>query len=178
MYLVSSDDSEHHPPTHTNMQEKQTIKNTNNRVHKRRNNTQQKTRNPYDECIKFREKMHKNDAKEKMYLKTIADFLKIVSPDATFRATLLNHVLPVKQVSSKHESGTQTDKRVKVNSAVSYPQDVVYEAGPSTSYTTPKKATATEDDNEDDNDYIDEEVESFGKRHFGTRASPYLTPYV
>jgi hypothetical protein len=38
----------------------------------------------------------------------------------------------------------------------------------------PKKRTAETE--EDDDDYIDEEVEIFGRHNFG-KASPYFTPY-
>jgi hypothetical protein len=107
-----------------------------------------------------------------------------VLPDATSRAALLNQALSVRQSSNKR-SGTQTDKRVTVPSSTttkevpspSSPRDLIYEAGPSTSYATPKRAVETEDDVDDDDEYIDEEVKSHRKRHYGTRASPYLTPY-
>jgi hypothetical protein len=105
--------------------------------------------------------MREEDAMEKIQIKTIAEFLKKVLPGATSRATLLNQVLPV-----KHESGLQTDNRVTIKATPTFPQDVIYEAGPSASYATSEKATESEDD-------IDEEVGSFGKRRFG-RASPYV----
>jgi hypothetical protein len=34
------------------------------------------------------------------------------------------------------------------------------------------------DTEDDDDQYIDEEVKSYGESHFGTRDSPYLTPYL
>jgi hypothetical protein len=116
------------------------------------------------------------DATEKMQVKTIADFLKKVLPDAASRAALLNQALSVKESSSNK----LTEKRVTVPSPVevpspSSPLDVIYEAGPSTSYATPKGAVEPE---EDDDQYIDEEVKSYGERNFGTRASPYLSPYL
>jgi hypothetical protein len=60
----------------------------------------------------------------------------------------------------------QTDNRVTVKATPPSPRDVIYVAGPPTSYATPKKATESEDD-------TDEEVESFGKGRFG-RACPYV----
>jgi hypothetical protein len=105
--------------------------------------------------------MREEDAMEKIQIKTIAEFLKKVLPEATFRATVLNQLLPV-----KHVSGMQTDNRVTVKATPPSYQDVIYEAGPSTSYATSEKATESEDD-------IDEEVGSFGKGRFG-RASPYV----
>jgi hypothetical protein len=119
-----------------------------------------------------------------MQVKTIADFLKVL-PDATSRATLLNPAISVKQSSNKR-TGTQTDKRVTVQSSTtttdvtspSSPRNVIYDAGPSTSYATPKRVVETEDEGDDDDQYIDEEVKSYGARHFGTPASPYLTPYL
>jgi hypothetical protein len=90
--------------------------------------------------------------------------------------------------SSKHESGTVTDKRVTIpypSSASSKlavpspssPRVDIYEAGPSTAYATPKKKTAETDNDDEGNEYIDKEVEAFGKRYIGN-ASPYLTAYL
>jgi hypothetical protein len=86
----------------------------------------------------------------------------------------------VKQSTNKR-AGTQTEKRVTVPSPAGKPQvptprDVIYETSPSTSYATPKRVVDTEEDT-DDEQYIDEEVKSYGERHFG-RASPYVTPYL
>jgi hypothetical protein len=53
--------------------------------------------------------MREEDAMEKIQIKTMAEFLKKVLPDATSRKTLLNQVLPV-----KHESRMQSDNRVTV----------------------------------------------------------------
>jgi hypothetical protein len=149
MYLVSPDTFHHRSPTSKPRKTK-----TKFPKHK-------KKRNFFDEWVGFREKMREENAMEKIQVKTIAEFLKKVLPDATSRATLLNQVLPV-----KHKSGMQTDNRVNVKATPPSPQDVIYEAGPSTSYATTEKATESEDD-------IDEEVGSFGKRRFG-RASPYV----
>jgi hypothetical protein len=119
-----------------------------------------------------------------MEVKTIADFLKKVLPVATSRAALLNQALSVIQSSNKR-AGTQTEKRVTVPFPASKPEvpspssprDVIYETSPSTSNATPKRVVDTEEDTEDDQ-YIDEEVKSYGERYFGTRASPYLAPYL
>jgi hypothetical protein len=129
--------------------------------------------------------MREADATEKLQVKTIADFLKEVVPDGISRAALLNEALSVKQSSNKR-TGTQTDSRVTVPFPASTtellspstPRDVKYEAGPSTSYATPRRDVETEDEGDDGDDhYIDEEVRSYGSLHFG-RAGPYLTPYL
>jgi hypothetical protein len=89
--------------------------------------------------------MREADATEKMQIKTIADLLKKVLPEATPRAFLLNQALLGKQSSSSSkQSGALSDKRVTGPSTASTtevlspstPRDVRYEAGPSTSYAT------------------------------------------
>jgi hypothetical protein len=99
--------------------------------------------------------MREADATEKMKVKKIADFLKVL-PNATSRAALLNQTLSVKQSSNKR-TGTQTEKRVTVPSPAEVPSPlyVIYETGPSTSYATPKRVVETD---EGDDQYIDEEV--------------------
>jgi hypothetical protein len=100
MYLVTPDTLHHHSPHPPTSQPRKT---------KTKFPKHKKNRNPFDEWVGFRDKKREEDAKEKIQIKMIAEFLKKVLPDATSRATLLNQLLPV-----KHESGMQTDNRVTV----------------------------------------------------------------
>jgi hypothetical protein len=126
--------------------------------------------------------MREADATEKMQIKRIADFLKKVLPDATSRASLLNQALLGKQSSSSSKQSGTVPSPASTTEVISpsSPRDVKYEAGLSTSYATPRRAVKIEDGDadDDDNQYIDDEVKSYGTRYFETTASPYLTPYV
>jgi hypothetical protein len=102
MYLVSPDTFNYSerpfqpPPT---SHPRKTIA---SRGTKRANITKRYTkRNLNDEWVRFREEMREADATEQMQVKTIADFLKKVLPDATSREALLNQALSVKMSSNK-----------------------------------------------------------------------------
>jgi hypothetical protein len=74
MYLVSPDTFHRRSPPPPTSQPRKT---------KTKFPKHKKKRNLFDEWVGFREKMREEDAKDKIQIKTIAEFLKKVLPDAT-----------------------------------------------------------------------------------------------
>jgi hypothetical protein len=145
-------------------------------IAKKKTKRTRKKASAYDKWFKYREHMRETDAKQAMKLKAFATFLKNVLPDTESRASF------PKQTVDKSDSGVQTDK---VTKHVSFPtlaspsREDVPETSPATSYETPKRTDdSDEEENEDDDKYIEEDVQKFGREHFGTLASPFLTPYL
>src|SRR5215475_5534472 len=139
----------------------------------------QRKKGAYDKWVQFRENMRELDAKHAMKLKSIAELLKKVLPDATSRALFIQEALP---------GNGNDDTPVRYKKRVLFPADT-YSTPPQQSKfelagtLSPERETVAADrvessyDDDDDVARGEEDMSRFGRTRSGLVAAPFLTPY-
>jgi len=114
---------------------------------------------------------HREDALQRnAWTKEIAYYMIQIMPAATIPQSPTTDI-QLSKPKAKSRSGTQTDDTTASFAADTYirpPKEIIYE--------TPKREPVLEDD--DDDEFVEEDVKRFGRENVGPVASPYLMLYV
>jgi hypothetical protein len=170
MYLVSADKyhkpSQHPPPSNGKTNKKKSKKPlvTNTR--------QNKKQHPYDKWVKFRERIHETNDQREAIIKQIAELLRKVLPTDT-----LHQRVSPKRDRSPSLIDTQIPQQVAKDTVLVLPSPS--STGDDVYVETPKKTVVEiDDDNGEGEGDVEGSLKSFGRKHYGEIASPFLGPYL
>ena len=171
MYLVSAD--KYHKPS---QQPAPSYGKTNKKKSKKplvTNTRQNKKQHPIDKWVKFRERIHETNVQREAIIKQIAELLRKVLPTDT-----LHQRVSPKRDRSPSLKGTQTPQQVEKDTVLVLPSPS--STGDNVYVETPKKTVVEieDDDNGEGEGDVEESLKSFGRKHYGELASPFLGPYL
>ena len=136
-------------------------------------------RHPYEKWVKYRKKMREDEIRRMTQMHAIADFLQkdLPVPPMTLPPSAIAKA-PPPPTTRRLDFGTQTTPEKERKQTVPPPQ-------PSTSMaetfaSTPKSSFAeiSDDDGDDDNVFVEDDAQAFGRENVGPIASPYIVPYL